>query len=183
MTDTNTLVQQTYRFKFSNDFKKIIANFAQINKEVQDKEEWDYNFDQWTKENKQIILEEQRRLDNNGYVGDISFKQGKIYKSARYYFKNKSNEKKQPKKRRVYVALDRDLLNAIDKDISNIINSRLDVTPKPHSAFTNFMKKMEYKDIINNEKERLSTKNLEDNDINDKIKKTYKNRYYNCIKK
>ena len=74
MTDTNTLVQQTYRFKFSNDFKKIIANFAQINKEVQDKEEWDYNFDLWTKENKQIILEEQRILDNNGYVGDISCK-------------------------------------------------------------------------------------------------------------
>ena len=163
MTDTNTLVQQTYRFKFSNDFKKIINNFAQMNKEIQDKEEWDYNFDQWAKENEQIILEEQRRLDNNGYVGDISCKQGKIYKSARYYFKNKSSEKKQPKKRRVYVALDRDLLDAIDKDISSIINSRLDVTPKPHRAFTNFIKNTEYKDIIDNEKLRLSTKNLEDN--------------------
>ena len=42
--------------------------------------------------------------------------------------------------------------------------------------------KKKYKKIIETEKQRLSTKNLEDNQINDKIKKTYKNRYYNNIK-
>jgi len=182
MTDTNNIIQQTFRFKFSDDFKKMIINFATINKEIKDKEEWDYNFDRWVKENEGVILEEQRKLNNNGYDGDISCKQGKIYKSARYYFKNKSNEDKKPKKRRVYVALDRELLNAIDEDISDIINSRLDVTQKPHTAFTNFIKKEKYKKIIDTEKQRLSTKNLEDNQINDKIKKTYKNRYYNNIK-
>ena len=27
MTDTNNIVQQTFRFKFSDDFQKIIINF------------------------------------------------------------------------------------------------------------------------------------------------------------
>jgi len=184
MTSNTALAQTVYRFKFSAHFKRNIINFAQINKDVQDKEQWDSNFDKWKSENIQSILEEQRRLTNIGFNGDIQLKQGKIYKSARYYFKNKKidNDKK-PKKRRVYISLERELLDAIDDDIKNIMNSKKNTNNKPHNAYTNFIKNTKYMIVINTEKERLSTKNLETKEINEKIKKTYKNRYYNALHK
>jgi|TARA_B100001142_G_C14307211_1_gene645243 hypothetical protein len=182
MESNNSLVQPIYRYKFSEIFKRNIFNFAQTNKHVEDKEEWDVNFDRWKRQNIQYILEEQRRLSNMGFNGDIQLKQGKIYKSARYYFKNKEiNNDKKPKKRRVYVSLDRSVLNIIDEDIANIMNTKEKTIGKPHNAYTKFIKNCYYTNVINVEKERLLTKNLEAKEIDDKIKKTYKNRYYNAL--
>ena len=184
MTSANQFVQQTYRFKFSENFRKHIHIFAQINKNVDDKYDWDNNFDKWKHEKIQYILEEQRRLSNLGYVGDIQCYQGKIYKSARYYFKNKEiNNNNKPKKRRVYVSLERDLLDAIDDDIDNIMNSKENTNNKPQNAYIKFINNTKYITIINTEKDRLSTKKIENKEINYKIKKTYKNRYYTTLHK
>ena len=46
-----------------------------------------------------------------------------MYKSVRYYFKNKSTEKKEAKKRRQYIGLDREFLDAIDIQINNNFNN------------------------------------------------------------
>lgn len=180
MESNSSLVQPIYRYKFSEIFKRNIFNFAQMNKHVENREEWESKFDIWKRQNVQHILEEQRRLTNMGFDGDIQLKQGKIYKSARYYFKNKEiNNDKKPKKRRVYVSLDRSVLNIIDEDIANIMNVKENTISKPHKAYTRFIKDSNYTNIINVEKERLLTKNLDAKEIDDKIKKTYKNRYYN----
>ena len=182
LSDMAVAQQQIYRYKFSEAFKRNIYNFAQINKDVEDKEQWDSNFDKWKSQNIQYILEEQRRLSNMGFAGDIQLKQGKIYKSARYYFKNKQTNKK-PKKRRVYISLERNLLDAIDDDIQNIMNSKENNNNKPHNAYINFIKNTKYTNVINIEKARLETKKLETKEVEDKIKKTYKNRYYNALHK
>ena len=63
------------------------------------------------------------------------------------------------------------------------MNSKKNTNNKPHNAYTNFIKNTKYMIVINTEKERLSTKNLETKEINEKIKKTYKNRYYNALHK
>ena len=57
-----------------------------------------YNFDRWVKENKGVILEEQRKLNNNGHNGDIRKRQN-IQKC--YYFKIKATKIKKPKKKSI----------------------------------------------------------------------------------
>ena len=54
------------------------------------------NWKIWCDNNKDIIKTEIDILKGKGYEGDVLVK---MYKSARYYFKNKSTEKKDAKKR------------------------------------------------------------------------------------
>ena len=74
------------------------------------KEAWEI----WVEENDDIVQEEVDRLNNLGYDGDIL---DKMFKSARYYFRKKSTEKKVPQKRRSYVGIQSALLEAMDKHI------------------------------------------------------------------
>mgnify|MGYP001465795542 CR=1 FL=1 len=59
-----------------------------------------------------------------GYEGDVLVK---MYKSARYYFKNKSAEKKDVKKRRQYVGLTPEFREAVDE--ATAINTFCNGTP------------------------------------------------------
>jgi hypothetical protein len=67
------------------------------------KEAWEI----WTENNDELIEDEIRRLNNFGYDGDVV---DKMFKSARYYFRKKSTEKKEPRKRRSYVGIQSELL-------------------------------------------------------------------------
>ena len=97
-TNINT---KTYRFKFSKEFLAEMLEFARIHK-FDDSTAFKENWEIWINENKQIIKKEEDRLKDAGYQGDTKVK---MYKSARYYFKNKSNEKTKARKRRQYVGL------------------------------------------------------------------------------
>ena len=99
MADKADNTPKIYRYKFSNGFLPNLLDFARIHRydEPTDfKEQWDL----WTKNNKEIIDREKNYLNSMGYEGDVL---KKMYKSARYYFKNKSLEKVKPKKRRQYI--------------------------------------------------------------------------------
>ena len=54
---------------------------------------------------------------------------------------------------------------------------------KPAEALLNFLDKTDYSNIIRNERLRLKSYNLDDDDIRKKFKKTYKNRYFIMKKK
>ena len=159
-----------YRFKFTEEFMKELYNFSKIHQydeRKQFKEAWKI----WSEENEDIINDEIERLTKLGYEGDIN---DKMFKSARYYFRKKSNEKKEPKVRRQYISVNRDLLEAMDRHIlKNIYNN--DYQPK--TDFIMFCKENE-----KNLKEALT--NIYEQGVNDiklieeKIKKTYKNRYF-----
>ena len=159
-----------YRYKFTESFMEELYEFSKIHQydERKDfKEAWKI----WIEENEDIINNETLRLDNLGYKGNVI---DKMFKSARYYFRNKSTDKKEPKQRRQYISVTRELLNAMDNHIEkNMYNE--DYQPK--TGFILFCKSNEA--ILIDTLANVIEQGIHDSElIQDKIKKTYKNRYF-----
>jgi hypothetical protein len=164
-----------YRYKFTNDFTNELYKFSKIHQydhRKDFKEAWEI----WIDDNSNLVDDEVRRLTNLGYDGDVL---DKMFKSARYYFRKKSTEKKEPVKRRIYVGSQKDLLEAMDDHIkSNISSGEF----KPADGFDEFCKKNV--DILKDQVNQLIRSGITDsNEIKSKIKKTYKNRYFLIISK
>ena len=156
-----------YRYKFTDEFIEYLYNFSKIH-QYDDRKCFKEAWIKWTEENADIVNRENSRLTNLGYDGDVL---NKMFKSARYYFRNKSTEKKEPKERRQYISVNRELLNAMDTHIKENMS---DKEYKPKIGFATFCEK--HKDLMN---EAISKMNITDAElISDKIKKTYKNRYF-----
>lgn len=166
--DTKTKI---YRFKFSPKFLEYLRDFSRIHRFDTPgcfKDNWEI----WCDENKDIIEEESNKLKVQGYDGKVLVK---MYKSARYYFKTKSNKKSEPVKRRNYIGLDSEFRDLMDNHIENICARR---EMKPADGFVNFMDEEKYVDKINIETVRLKSYNFKQEEIFAKMKKTYKNRYF-----
>ena len=164
-----------YRYKFTEDFMVDLYKFAKIH-QYDDRKDFKEAWVTWVEDNKDIVDEEIHRLLYLGYEGDIL---DKMFKSARYYFRKKSTEKKQPKQRRQYISVNRELLNAMDNHIEdNMYNDNY----QPKTGFITFCKDNEIllKDAISKLYEQ-GEKNS--GLIEDKIKKTYKNRYFMLVSK
>jgi hypothetical protein len=164
-----------YRYKFDEKFTVELFNFAKIHQHDQRKdfkEAWTV----WIEENDDIVNEETRRLKNLGYNGSV---QDKMFKSARYYFRQKSTEKKAPKERRDYVGSRKELLDAMDDHIKKQSNKK---DCKPSDGFDEFCKAN--RDVLNDEVKMLCKNGFNDAvEIKNKIKKTYKNRYFLIVNK
>jgi hypothetical protein len=124
----------------------------------------------WCRGNEMTIENERVRLLNSGYKKDIY---EKMYKTVRYYLKNKSIVKKEPKKRRIYVSLDKDFLDEIDKHVND---NGLTLSPK--ESFKNFENGSEYIKYYDISVKNLKEYGLDEIEVYAKIKKTYKNRYF-----
>ena len=159
-----------FRYKFSNDFTEPLYQFSKIHQydhRKDFKEAWKI----WIEENEDLVNKEVRRLIELSYKGDIL---DKMFKSARYYFRKKSTEKKDPKKRRVYVGIQSELLAAMDKHISS---NKKNEAYKPSNGFDDFCK--QYIELLKVEVTNLCKSGIKDSEeIKNKIKKTYKNRYF-----
>lgn len=170
--DTNINI---YRYKFTNEFTDELFKFSKIHQydhRKDFKEAWEI----WIENNSELVDEEVRRLNNLGYDGDII---DKMFKSARYYFRKKSTEKKEPAKRRVYVGSQKDFLEQMDEHIKSCINSG---DFKPSDGFDEFCK--QNISLLKEQVSLLFRSGITDaNEIKSKIKKTYKNRYFLIIKK
>jgi stress-induced morphogen len=164
-----------YRYKFTVDFTDELFKFSKIH-QYDDRKSFKEAWNIWIEENDDIINQEYKRLKEAGYDGDIL---DKMFKSARYYFRKKSTEKKEPSKRRIYVGSQKDLLEAMDQHIkSNIVSGDF----KPSQGFNEFCK--EHTDILKQSIVLLYSAGFKDeNEIETKIKKTYKNRYFIAISK
>lgn len=162
-----------YRYKFTNEFTEELFKFSKIHQydhRKDFKEAWEI----WMDNNDDLVDEEVRRLKNLGYEGNVI---DKMFKSARYYFRKKSTEKKEPVKRRVYVGTQKELLEEMDLHIKNHINSG---DFKPSDGFDEFCK--ENIDLLKEQVSLLYKTGITDsNEIKAKIKKTYKNRYFLII--
>ena len=173
--DNDEINVNIFRFKFKDEFAIELYKFAKIHQydhRKDFKEAWKI----WLEENEEIVEEEVRRLTNLRYDGDIL---DKMFKSARYYFRKKGTEKKEPAKRRVYHGVQKELLEAMDEHIKCNIN---DKDYKPSEGFDSFCK--ENLDVIKEEVSILCKSGFTDsNEIKNKIKKTYKNRYFLFISK
>jgi len=164
-----------FRYKFSEEFTSQLYKFSKIHQydhRKDFKEAWNI----WIEENDDLVNKEARRLTELDYKGDIL---DKMFKSARYYFRKKSTEKKEPQKRRSYVGIQTDLLMVMDK---HIMSNKKNPDYKPSIGFDDFCK--QNIDLLKIEVNLLCKNGIKDPDeIKKKIKKTYKNRYFMTITK
>jgi hypothetical protein len=170
--DENELNASIFRYKFIDEFTSELYKFSKIH-QYDARKDFKEAWLKWTEENSEIIEKEIRRLTEFGYEGDVM---DKMFKSARYYFRKKSTEKKAPQDRRDYIETNRELLESMDSHIKTCSNY------KPSYAFDLFCK--ENTEILKKEVFRLFNSGLKDPcEIKNKIKKTYKNRYFILIRK
>ena len=169
--------QPIYRFKFSAECQLALEIFANTHRydEISNfREKWE----DWYSANANIIDVEEARLKALGCDKDIK---DKMYKSVRYYFKNKSTEKTKPKKRKTYVSLSKDLLDDISRHISEIAFVE---NMKPAYGYNNFLGNSRYNTHLRSEEQRLQCDcNMGELEAENKIKKTYKNRFFIYQKK
>jgi len=159
-----------YRYKFTIEFMDELFKFAKIHqydKRNDFKEAWE----KWLEDNDNFIASEIKRLTGLEYEGDIL---DKMYKSARYYFRKKSTEKKEPLQRCKYTSISKNLIMAMDNHIKSEINN---TEYKPSEGFVQFCKV--HIDLLKENISILCQNGLKDSEeIKNKFKKTYKNRYF-----
>jgi hypothetical protein len=166
-TDVNINI---YRYKFTPEFMSDLFIFSKIH-QYDNRSDFKEAWEQWTEDNENIVSSEVKRLTDLGYEGDVI---DKMYKSARYYFRKKGTEKKPASLRRDYISVSKDLINAMDQHIRAEIH-REDY--KPSDAFDEFCKSNI--DLLKENIAIICKNGLTDAvEIKNKIKKTYKNRYF-----
>ena len=161
--------QKIYRFKFRQDFLDVLVEFSRIH-QFDDTKTFKEAFETFCKDKKELVDKETKYLNTLGYQGNVT---KKIYISARYYFKNKDyNPQEKKKDRRKYISQDKDFICSIDEHVIIAIRKN----EKPAEAFSKFNENFE--NIVSNEKNRLKEFLNSEEKILNKIKKTYKNRYF-----
>lgn len=159
-----------YRYKFTESFVESLKDFSKIH-QYDDLITYNEAWKNWLEENRDIVNREIKRLETLGYSGDIK---KKMYKSARYYFRVKTGgSKAEPVKRRPYISIDRDVLSAMD---DHIIESMRKLTFTPSEGYNSFCEN--HLDVLKDEVLRMHETGLSSEDITNKVKKTYKNRYF-----
>ncbi len=160
-----------YRFKLSPNFQESLARFSSVHR-YDEPSDFRQAFDAWCEFHKEALEQEGARLGALGYEGDIT---KKTYRSARYYFKDKSLEKKRPQKRKVYISVPERLIDAMDIHIKGVA---LPENLRPAYAYNNFISDGKHMLLLNEVELVLEDAGLDGVATEAKIKKTYKNRYY-----
>ena len=192
--DTNaTRRARVLRFEFSTEIIDHVAAFAQMH-QYDDRKTYKEAWTEWMANNEIAALfhAEVKRLTELGYKGDVA---DKLYKSGRYYFRQKTygfpNLSLQPEPMGVrgalvaprrYVLLSRELLSAMDDHIERGLRQQTDFTPA--KGFAAFALGTDGTDVASYHSEiaRLSEIMPTGEAVGDKIKKTYKNRYFMLVK-
>lgn len=172
----------TFRFKIDPDLVEILTRFAyehQFDNRKDFKEAWKL----WVENHQKEINAEKSRIEEMNYKGNI---EEKLFKSVRYYYKKKisiekSREEEVEKdyKKRDYICFQTQFLEAIDNHIKDNVKDK-DYSPaKGYDDFCEINT-----DLIKSEIIYLLEENedLKSNEIIKKIKKAYKNRYYQIKK-
>lgn len=164
-----------YRFKFTDEFISILHTFSKIH-QYDDQKTFKESWNEFTLENELLVNMEIRRITELGYEGDIL---DKMFKSARYYFRKKSTVKKEPKERREYISFDNKILHIMDK---HILDNLKDNEYHPKTGFASFCKQNEQ--LVRENVTKLYENGMTDSKtIEEKFKKTYKNRYFMITRK
>jgi hypothetical protein len=172
------------RFEFSDALTAHLAAFAKMH-QYDDRKTYKEAWTEWMANDEIATLfnAEAARLKCLGYNGDIA---DKLYKSGRYYFRGShnnananANANEMGKKRgsgtpRTYVLLTRELLNEMDEHIERGL--RQDNTYTPAKGFIAFVQLNI--ESYTRELARLSEVMPTGEDVINKLKKTYKNRYF-----
>jgi len=133
-----------------------------------------------------IIADEVARLQNLDFKGSVESIETKIFKSGRYYFRNKSFIKVPPKPRGKYVSVSKELIHAMNEYILRQMETQAtsEFSPSPPAELFNEFCKI-YVDILKVEIYRfVGLDEFSENPtlILSKIKKTFKNRVFQLKK-
>ena len=161
-----------YRFNLDNEVVNAITTFAKIH-QYDNNKDYKHFWSIWCEENSEIVRGEIERLNNVGYQGDAL---DKMYKSGRYYFRKKQlSLVVEPKKRRLYISMNGNVIDAMDEHIKDCVLVEGFTPARGYDAFC-----AKHIDILQTEISRLiaTVKNVDKQVIIAKIKKTYKNRYF-----
>lgn len=183
------IMLQTYRFNLSDDVANIIAEFAMIH-QYDHRDDFKEAWTDWLEENTELIEAETERLTNLGFQGNVL---EKMFKSARFYYR-KRTKVSAPSPRKIYESVNPEILEAMDKHIHGQIQKNiqgkieinqtvLDVSKiTPAESFLLYCN--ENKSILlqlfkdqSPQGSRITPELVEEGI--EKIKKTYKNRFYN----
>jgi hypothetical protein len=181
-------VKKIFRFKLSHDVSgalELFTNAHRFNLRNEIKIAWR----EWCDSNDILIQNETRRLENLGYTGNIV---KKMWTSVRYYHMKKVNKTicgivdgervtgsaNEEKTRRKYITYDdKTFLALIDQHIEK---HHTNDTFTPARGYDMFLES--YHTNINTVIKVLIDKGLSKDDVDFKLKKTYKNRYFNIVK-
>jgi hypothetical protein len=202
MSKTIVLLK-THRYEFSEYAMTQLNYFTQVHK-YDERKAFKEAWEKWIKTDDiaQMIASETQKLLNEGFNGDV---EDKMFKAVRYYFRKKPAEKEQTPRKK-YVGFTGKILTAMDSHIISKIKENLqeqnqtttenydknyDKNPdkkhfksnvSPDKAFNDFYSTNT--EIIQKETELLQQDETMNNEaIELKIKKTYKNRYQTIRKK
>ena len=213
---------KTYRHEFSKEFMSALSDFSKVH-QYDDRHAYKSEWTKWTQQEAiaQAIDVEKRRLQENGYIGDID---DKMFKAGRYYFRKKTaavavaavtavaedvaaddnneeeeespatGEKKQQGGRRPYITMSKAAIRMMDEHITNrqTTAAATGTVFKPSSCYDDFYQTKMSSPEMTKEIEAIIEKYEKNanmpvspdemtNEIIDKIKKTYKNRYYKFV--
>ena len=175
---STTIQNQTpiYRFKFSQDFTELLFQFSKVH-QYDDRKVFKEEWEKWVEENRDDYDMEIRRLTELGYEGDI---EDKMFKSARYYYRKKLLVRPEVKDRRQYITVNKSFIKMMDKHITDQI--AVNTKSKPSSGFDLFCREYR-KDIVDELIIIMNNNNISSEEIERKVKKTYKNRYFLMVRK
>jgi hypothetical protein len=80
---------KTYRHEFSKEFMVDLSRFSKVH-QYDDRQTYKSEWQKWTNQDdiSHAMDLERRRLQENGYIGDID---EKMFKAGRYYFRKKTS--------------------------------------------------------------------------------------------
>jgi hypothetical protein len=173
--------QTTYRFKFNKELLESIETFS--NKHANDNcHDFASAFELWKRTNTELISKESDRMENLGFNGSIELK---MYKSARYYFKNKAMKKTKSKKKtknrnaskKNYISRNPEFFSFMEH---YILGHRL----KASTLYDKFINEInsDIVSVIQKEVIRLKSFGLTEEEAEKKIHKTFNNAYYKIKK-
>ena len=187
-----------FRFNLSDEMVDALLDFSKTH-QFDDRHSYTDAWNEW-KNNTDIskmLADEIERLQGMDYKGSAESIESKIFKSGRYYFRNKSFVKATPKPRGKYVSVSKELICAMDEHIARGINNNDNndndkdnndgqipiPASSPADLFGEFCRRRV--DILKMEIDRLIDLEPFSEDpalIIAKIKKTYKNRVFQILK-
>jgi hypothetical protein len=175
-----------FRFNLSDEMVDALLQFSKMH-QFDDRHSYADAWNEWKNAPhiSNMLVDEIERLQGMDYRGSAESIENKIFKSGRYYFRNKSFVKVPPKPRGKYVSVSKELICAMDEHIARGINNNGNngdndgQIPSPADLFGDFCKRCV--DILKMEIDRLIDLEPFSEDpalIIAKIKKTYKNRAF-----
>ena len=119
------------RFNFTPTFMTLLSSFSKIH-EFDSRQDFKNAWKLWAEDNKILIQDETLRLQQSGFTGNVH---DKMFKSVRYYFRQKYTAPAAQPPRKNYESMHKPILSAIDTQIKSIIN---DSSISPANGFDSF---------------------------------------------